>query len=107
MKMRIAALSMCLLLTALRGFSESEQSLTGTISDTMCGAKHMTTNVSPAQCVRECVKSGSDYGLISGGKVYILKGDMKQIDKYAGQMVKVTGDVSGSMVKVRSFTPAS
>lgn len=84
-----------LLMTAAAVFSQSGQTLTGTVSDTMCGAKHMMTNVSPAQCTRECVKQGSDYGLVSGGKVYTLKGDAKQIDKYAGQTVTVMGDISG------------
>jgi hypothetical protein len=95
-----------LLITGVAAFSQSGQTLTGTVSDTMCGAKHMMTNVSPAQCTRECVKQGSDYGLVSGGKVYTLKGHTKQIDKYAGQPVTVTGDVSGTTVTVRSIAPA-
>lgn len=95
-----------LLISAVAGFSQSGQTLTGTVSDTMCGAKHMMTNVTPAQCTRECVKQGSDYGLVSGDKVYTLKGDTKQIDKYAGQTVTVKGDVSGTTVKVRSIAPA-
>lgn len=95
-----------LLLTAVAALPQSAQTLSGTVSDTMCGAKHMMTNVTPAQCTRECVKQGSDYGLVSGGKVYTLKGDTKQIDKYAGQSVTVTGDVSGSMVTVHSIAPA-
>jgi hypothetical protein len=94
-----------LLMAAGVGLSQSGQTLTGTVSDTMCGAKHMMTNVTPAQCTRECVKQGSDYGLVSGGKVYTLKGDTKQIDKYAGQTVSVTGDVSGTTVTVPSISP--
>lgn len=61
-------------MAAAIGFSQSDQTLTRTISDAMCGSKHMMTNVSLAQCVRECVKGGSDYDLISGDKVYMLKG---------------------------------
>jgi hypothetical protein len=38
----------------------------------------MMTNVRPAQCTRKCLKRGSDYALVSGGKVYTLKGDTKQ-----------------------------
>lgn len=91
---------------SLTAFSQSGQTLTGTVSDSMCGAKHMMTNVTPAQCTRECVKQGSDYALVSGGKVYTLKGDAKQIDKYAGQNVTVTGTVSGDTVNVRSISAA-
>src|SRR5579863_694793 len=96
-----------LLLTAVAALPQSAQTLSGTVSDTMCGAKHMMTNVTPAQCTRECVKQGSDYGLVSGDKVYTLNGDTKQIDKYAGQSVTVTGDVSGTTVTVRSIAPKS
>lgn len=95
-----------LAVTSLTAFSQSGQTLTGTVSDSMCGAKHMMTNVTPAQCTQECVKQGSDYALVSGGKVYTLKGDTKQIDKYAGQNVTVTGDFSGTTLTVRSITPA-
>lgn len=105
MNRRIFAVLGGLLLSAFTGFSQSAQSLTGTISDSMCGAKHMMTNVTPAQCTRECVKQGSDYALVSGGKVYTLKGDTKQIDKYAGQSVTVTGSVSGDTVTVKSISP--
>jgi len=95
-----------LLMTAVAAFSQSSQTLTGTVSDTMCGAKHMMTNLTAGQCTRECVKQGSDYGLVSGGKVYTLKGDTKQMDKYAGQNVTVKGDVSGTTVTVRSISQA-
>lgn len=105
MYIRTFALLTGLLVTAAAAFSQSGQTLTGTVSDTMCGAKHMMTNVTPAQCTRECVKQGSDYGLVSGGKVYTLKGETKQMDKYAGQTVIVTGDVSGTTVIVRSISP--
>lgn len=42
---------------------------------------------------------------LAGGKLYTLKGDTKQIDKYAGQTVTVTGDVSRTTVTVRSIAP--
>jgi hypothetical protein len=87
-------------------FSQSSQTLTGTVSDSMCGAKHMMANLSAAQCTRECVKQGSDYALVVNGKVYTLKGDAKQIDQYAGQNVTVTGTVSGDTVTVKSISAA-
>jgi hypothetical protein len=57
----------------------------------MCGAHHMMQGKTPAQFTRECVKGGSDFGLASGNKMYILKGDKSQIDKFAGQDVIVKG----------------
>lgn len=70
----------------------------------MCGAQHMMKDASAAKCTRECVKSGSDYALVSGGKVYTLKGDSAKLDKFAGQSVKVIGKVSGSTVTVESIS---
>jgi len=48
------------------------------------------------------VKQGSDYALVSGGKVYTLKGDAKELDKYPGKRVTVTGKLSGDTFTVES-----
>jgi hypothetical protein len=84
--------------------AQSSQTLIGTVSDSMCGAEHMMKDASPAKCTRECVKQGSDYALVSNGKVYTLKGNRAELDKFAGQNVKVTGKVSGNTVAVDSVS---
>lgn len=106
MYLRTITLLAGFLAASVTALSQSGQTLTGTVSDSMCGAKHMMTNETPAQCTPECVKQGSDYALVSSGKVYTLKGDTKQIDKYAGQNVTVTGTVSGDTVAVKSISAA-
>ena len=93
------------MLSRVGAFAQSSQTLTGTVGDVMCGAKHMMADETPAQCTRECVKGGSDYALISDGKVYTLKGNNAQIDKFAGQSVKVTGKLSGIILTVDSISP--
>src|SRR5712671_2732315 len=65
--------------------ASSDQTFTGVVSDSMCGAKHMMKDASAAKCTRECVKSGSDYALVVGDKVYTLKGNRAEIDKFAGE----------------------
>src|SRR5947207_2047984 len=80
--------------------------LTGVVSDSMCGAKHMAKDKSAADCTRECVKSGSDYALVVGGKVYPLKGDKAELDKYAGQRATVKGTLEGNNVNVESIAAA-
>jgi hypothetical protein len=53
------------------------------------------------------LKQGSDYALVSGGKVYTLKGSTKELDKYAGENVSVTGKLSGSTLTVESVSAAA
>jgi hypothetical protein len=82
------------------------KTLTGVVSDSMCGATHMAKDKSAADCTRECVKSGSDYALVVGGKVYPLKGDKAELDKYAGQRATVKGTLDGNNLNVQSITGA-
>ena len=46
----------------------TDTSLTGIVSDALCGAKHSMTNMSAAQCTRMCVKSGQGFALVVGDK---------------------------------------
>jgi hypothetical protein len=95
-----------LALSASLVVAQADQTLTGTVTDAMCGKKHMMHGKTPAQCTRECVKSGSDYALVVGDKIYILKGDKAAIDKFAGANVVVKGKTSGSTVTVESIKAA-
>jgi len=80
------------------------KTFTGTVSDSMCGAKHMARNKSAAECTRECVKMGSNYALVNGNNVYALKGDSAAIDKFAGQQATVRGKQSGNIIMVDSIS---
>ena len=42
----------------------NHKTLTGVISDSMCGATHMLKDKSPAECTRLCVKDGQSYSLL-------------------------------------------
>lgn len=83
---------------------------TGTITDTMCGAKHgMMPGQPDDACVRMCVKnSSSQYALYDGEKVMRLS-DQKAPAKYAGKKVQVTGtyDEKTKTIKVTAIEPAS
>src|SRR5690348_13242061 len=76
------------------------QTFTGVVSDNMCGKQHMEKNKSAAECTRECVKAGSDYALVVGNKVYTLKGNKSEIDRYAGEKATVTGTEKGDTITV-------
>lgn len=95
-----------LLLTAPFAVAQATKTLTGTVSDSMCGKKHMMQGKSAAECTRECVKEGSDYSLVVGDKVYTLKGNKTAIDKFAGANVIVKGKTSGSTVTMESIKAA-
>jgi hypothetical protein len=82
------------------------KTLTGVVSDSMCGAKHMAKDKSAADCTRECVKGGTDYALVVAGKVYALKGDKAELDKYAGQRATVKGTLDGNNLNVKSIAGA-
>lgn len=99
----IMAIVFCLTLAALAATS---QTLTGEVSDSMCGAKHMMQGASAADCTKDCVKSGSKYALVVGSKVYTLEGHEAELEKLAGQKAKVTGEIKGETVSVASVAAA-
>jgi hypothetical protein len=84
------------------------QTLTGTITDTMCGKKHMSPGKSDADCTRECMKSKGNwtYGLVVANNVYGLTGDNKQFATFAGQRVTVAGKMTGATIAVQTITAA-
>jgi len=85
------------------------ETLTGEVSDSMCGAKHMMEG-SAAECTRACVRKGSNYALVVGDKLYTLeskdKAVLDQLDKLAGSQAKVTGTVNADTLAVKSVAPA-
>ncbi len=87
--------------------SAGTTTLTGVVSDAMCGKHHTMQGISDAQCTRLCVKAGSAYALVVGDKVYTLHGDSPDLDKYAGEKVTLKGRVNGTNVRVQSVTPAT
>ncbi|MFZ3341218.1 MAG: hypothetical protein WA213_10080 [Terriglobales bacterium] len=90
--------------------ANKNKTLTGEVSDAMCGAKHQMPGAA-ADCTRACVKHGSNYALVVGDKVYTLEtSDQKalnELDKLAGAKAKVTGTVDGTTITVKSVAAGS
>ena len=88
------------------GLMGADQSWTGTISDSMCGASHGST---PAKaCTTGCVKKGAKYVIVVGDKVYsIANQDAPGLAKYAGDSVKVSGTIDGDTITVAKISKAS
>src|SRR5277367_5314214 len=86
------------------------QTLTGEVSDAMCGAKHEMPGKA-ADCTRGCMKHGSKYALVVGDKVYTLetsdKAALDQLNDLAGEKAKVTGEVDGTTMTVKSVAAGS
>lgn len=102
---RFATLTAALgVVAAGSSLSAATMTVKGTVSDAMCGAHHPVADA--AACTRDCVKKGSDYALVTAdGKVYTLKADAKsktELDKLAGKMADVNGDVTGTTLTVKS-----
>jgi hypothetical protein len=104
MQIKLIASVATLTLGAASLFAQQPQTVTGTVSDAMCGAHHMMKGATAAECTRACVKQGSDFALVSNGKVYTLKGDKTQFDKFAGANVVVKGTVSGDTISVDTIS---
>jgi hypothetical protein len=88
----------------------ADQTMTGKVSDSMCGAKHQMAG-NDASCTRTCVKGGSKYALVVGDKVYTLetsdKAALGKLDELAGASAKVTGEVKGDTINVKSVAAGS
>jgi len=88
------------------GLLGADQTWTGKISDSMCGASH-GSNPAP-QCTAACIKKGAKYVVVVGDKVYnVANQDAAGLAKYAGQDVKVTGTMDGDTITVAKISKAS
>src|SRR5258708_5912600 len=101
------------MLSALTGLSiwAAAQTLTGQISDSMCGKSHpgmgeMGKNAK--ECTPGCVEAGGKYVFVSGDKVYDIKNqNFAAIAANAGANVQLTGDVAtdGKTITVTKIAP--
>ena len=77
----------------------AQQTWTGEISDSMCGASHQAMaksgqKVNPRECTLQCVKAGNKYVFVSKGQVFdIANQDLPDLEKHAGHKVQLTGDL--------------
>jgi len=94
---------------AVSAFAAGGKTFTGTVSDSMCGAKHAMPG-DDASCTRSCVSKGSKYALVVGDKVYTLetsdKAALATLDKQAGAKATVTGTEKDNVIAVSSVKAA-
>ncbi len=91
----------------------ADQTWTGTISDSRCGASHkaMTEhnkNLTDRACTEACVKGGAKYVFATGGKVYELENQKDPaLAMYAGESVSVTGEMDGNKIRASKISKAT
>jgi len=84
------------------------QSLSGTISDSDCGAKHAAATAADAACVQRCIKRGGAPVLVSDGKVYHISPQTREkVKDVLGQKVTIDGKVEGDTVSIESVELAN
>ena len=112
MKKKLFAFSALIALCSPAVFA-AQQTLTGTLTDSMCKSDHAMMNkgamkMSEKECTLACVKAGQKYVLSSGGKVYkIANQDFAGFSANAGGAVTVTGDVAqDGTITVAKIQPA-
>jgi len=111
MKQVLRSLSCLVLLVGLAAFaSAADQTWTGQISDSMCGASHMKmtsmhAGMTDRECALACVKGGGKFVFVSDGKVYkIANQDLGLLTVHAGHTVQLTGDMKGDTITVSNIT---
>lgn len=85
----------------------AEQTWTGKISDSICGASHKATiehsgkKMTDAECTKACVKEGAKYVFVHKGKVIpIANQDFSGLEEHAGQTVHLTGEMTAGSITV-------
>ena len=105
----VCVISLTAILGATSALAAKTQSLTGTVGDAVCGAKH-TMDGDEISCLRKCILRGSKYDLVVGDKVYVLdtkdESTLGALDKLAAQQATVTGEVNGDIIEVKSVAAA-
>jgi hypothetical protein len=85
-----------------------ERAYYGDISDSNCGAHHKMAG-NARGCTLGCVKHGANYVLVTGGKVLVIANQkLSDLEKYAGEHVKVmaTRSADGKGITVASIQSA-
>lgn len=90
----------------------ADQSLTGKLGDSLCGATHNPVaehgkQINDRECTLACIKKGGKYVLVDNGKVYAIENqDFKGLQQNAGQPVTITGEVNDGVIVIKKIQAA-
>jgi hypothetical protein len=89
----------------------AEETWKGTISDSMCAAKHSAEKhgdkgADHRTCVQKCVDGGGQYVFLTDGKVFKLTNQaFAGLKTHAGQEVMLTGEMKDDSITVSKVAP--
>jgi len=102
-KMTAIALFFC---TTFAVSQDAQQTWTGTISDSMCGASHQKMSEAEKwtdrECIFECIKALKKYVLVDENQkvMVIANPDAGGLPLYAGRPAKITGRMKDGAIVV-------
>ena len=100
MKKFVAGTALLLSFACMSMYGET---LKGTLSDSMCGAKHVNATKDDMACAQKCVKGGSPAVFIMGDKVYKID-NQDAVKTHVGHKVTLNGSVTGDTIHVDGVT---
>lgn len=102
--MKVLVASIFLIASGSFVCAQSAKTWDGFVTDTECGmtCRRPSAMTPDRACVRYCIKQGSKYGLWSGNHVYVLEPQSKA-STFAGEKVRVVGDISNGVIQIRSI----
>ena len=89
----------------------AEQTWTGQISDSLCGAKHEEAaegqgKMPDRDCTLACVRGGSKFVIVADGKILqIANQDLADLKTHAGAHVTMTGELKDNAIVVSKIEP--
>jgi hypothetical protein len=85
------------LFLSFAAISASAETWKGTVSDSMCAAKHQgSTDIA---CAQKCVKGGSPAVFVVDGKVYKIE-NQEAVKDHIGHKVSVSGTMTGDTIHI-------
>ena len=90
--------------------TETKQSRSGQISDSMCGATHrkrdFTTGLklSDRECTLFCIEGGAHYVFVNNGHVYKIENqDFSALPEHAGHTAEVSGRLADDSLTITAI----
>jgi hypothetical protein len=88
---------------AVSASSAFAENFKGTVTDSMCSAKHVAGTKDDVECAQKCMKMGDKAVLVVGDKVYKIE-NQDAVSKHIGHKVDVMGTLNGDTIHIDKVT---